>query len=1073
MAHLPCIASGPRETEAALLDALKRLHQEVRAEPTLLRQPVRVVVPSRSLRMHLAAQLVREQGAQAGVVLQTLQRLAFEVLRVTGAPNVGPGGERVFPMLVRRAARREPVLREALDSLEDGYGCVVATFSDLLDAGFVPALEEPLVECLEAAASGQELRRALALVRAAAGVVEELAELGFEHRSALFRRAGEALRDRPGCLRARAILVHGFSEVTGVQGDFLEALVQQCGAEVWLDTPEDPEAPGHSEPGSVFSARLCERLGGVGARVAPSLPPSELLLLRAPGAQAEVRAVVERIRQALAEGVPPERIGVVSRDLAPYRLALATQLRRLGVPFSGGEGFLRPESRRLFALLELLERGEACAADRWLDALQRHTGTQLADLRLALHSMGVGCLGDAVDLALPDRLGAKLRFELPTRRGLVAAESGEEALDAAPPLSRVATLPRRQVARSLLEDLERAAGHSAHALARLRGVRDLGEFLDGLRDLAEGGLGWKPSSLETSDARAALAMLASELDRSLPLDFEEGRLLVSARLRECTRSPLGGEGGGVQVQPVSEARGRSFERLFVLGMNRDVFPRVPREDPLLPDALRQKLFAVLPDLPIKQRGYDEERFLFAQLVAAAPQVVFSWQQVDDDGKERPASPLVDRLCQGRELTHEQVPWVLATPRSTGPRPLVEHLVRAGLQQRRRDLAALLALAPGVEAAAAARVAVLDEIDPRHGDARRNELGPTFGLVGPPSGPDPRLADLYVTRLEGLARCPWQTFLSRALGLEPAPDSLAELPGHSPLLLGNVVHRVMEAVANEAGVPSGGSLEEAIERGPARVVWPEPARLQELLHEAARVTAREAGIVLGGFAHMLAHLAALPVDALRALDWPAGVRSDVLGVEVLGEVAIDVPDVGPQVLRFRADRVDALAQGGVVFTDYKTGKPLSDAKQTKTRRAHLLKQLGRGERLQVPAYALASPGNSGEGRYLFARPGLDPAVASVTIERSDREVRTGFETASQHLLSAWLQGGLVPRLLEWPKRDASPVCAYCELAEACVRGDSGGRRRLERWLATRAKDPTSLPPVERAAWNVLTLGRSEA
>ena len=48
---------------------------------------------------------------------------------------------------------------------------------------------------------------------------------------------------------------------------------------------------------------------------------------------------------------------------------------------------------------------------------------------------------------------------------------------------------------------------------------------------------------------------------------------------------------------------------------------------------------VLPDVPIKKRGEDEERYLFAQLLAAAPNVTVSWTECDDDGKATPASQM--------------------------------------------------------------------------------------------------------------------------------------------------------------------------------------------------------------------------------------------------------------------------------------------------------------------------------------------------------------------------------------------------------------------------------------------------
>ena len=98
------------------------------------------------------------------------------------------------------------------------------------------------------------------------------------------------------------------------------------------------------------------------------------------------------------------------------------------------------------------------------------------------------------------------------------------------------------------------------------------------------------------------------------------------------------------------------------------------------------------------------------------------------------------------------------------------------------------------ASAPARLAVLNEIDPR--DARRHGLGPYFGFVGRVAAGDSREGPLYVTRLESLARCPWQTFLTRVLRIAPVPDAAGDLPAADDTrLLGNVVHRLLERVAH--------------------------------------------------------------------------------------------------------------------------------------------------------------------------------------------------------------------------------------------------------------------------------------
>ena len=76
------LARGARHAEALVLAAVGEHAAAVREDPRLLASPLRIVVPSRSLREHLAASIVRALGhAAAGVVIQTLRNLAHEVLR--------------------------------------------------------------------------------------------------------------------------------------------------------------------------------------------------------------------------------------------------------------------------------------------------------------------------------------------------------------------------------------------------------------------------------------------------------------------------------------------------------------------------------------------------------------------------------------------------------------------------------------------------------------------------------------------------------------------------------------------------------------------------------------------------------------------------------------------------------------------------------------------------------------------------------------------------------------------------------------------------------------------------------
>jgi hypothetical protein len=371
-----------------------------------------------------------------------------------------------------------------------------------------------------------------------------------------------------------------------------------------------------------------------------------------------------------------------------------------------------------------------------------------------------------------------------------------------------------------------------------------------------------------------------------------------------------------------------------------------------------------------------------------------------------------------------------------------------------------------QAAARGRLAVLDELDPPK--PRSAVLGPYFGFVGALAGHgDPRRAPLYITTVERAARCSWQAFLSNLLRLEAPPDPLEALPGADPRLLGMLVHRVLEGFARAAPGEGPRSLAEARGRAPVAVTWPERADLEARTHSAAREVLDDEGIALRGLERVLANQALPYLERARELDWPDAAPVQVVGVELEGAIARTDAHCDPREIRFRADRVDAL-NGDLVLTDYKTGRPISERLKEETRRRNLLEDVGRGRNLQAVVYALAAGGDGGTGRFLFLRPDLDPRAAAFAVRADAAEFVDTFDFALGAVSNAWDAGAFFPRLLENDLQKENPECERCELAAACLRGDTGSRQRFARWLEARPSASEALAAPERALLDLWSL-----
>ena len=1088
------VAPDSRTAESALVAELGRLAD---AEP-LTRKTV--VVPSHSLRIALLSRLAGVRPAWLGLEVVTLRGLARAVGERSGRQH--RPGDALLPVVVERLARNERALARHLETLVDGFTGVQGAVRDLLDAGFGEEHLEAALERLDeerAVLGGDTLDRAAALCRIAARSRLELATLGLDVDADLYSGAADLLAADPDrALPATCLFLHGFADATGVASDLLAEVVRQRPTIVVLLDPW--ELDGESRGTWAFGRRLSERLQGIAEveRLEVTPTPARVTCYAAGEPARETRAAVGLLAAEIAAGERPEALAIVFRDPAPYRALLACEIDRQALPASGTDGPPSPLGRQARGLLELVERqGDAALGLAFSvagDFLARDSGARPWELRLAALALGARRLGALAALEVeldPVLLPVHDRY---VRVSSAIADNGEHAGDNSEGrLSlRSRTLPR--------EALRRAQRQTTALLARLAAQNRRQPL-----SAAVAGIAALVALLVESEAerQALLAPLVelSEAAQASRTAFEvtaaEAALLLRDAWSGVASAPLGGRGGGVALLSVTEARGRTFRRLVLGGLARDRFPRAVRADPFLPDSLRLRLRDLLPDLPVKSEGHDEERFLFAQLLGAATDVALFSSKADEEGKPLPPSSFLDELRRAGRIgealpaADPGLPSALdlacRTALEGAPAALATAFERAYREGEER-FAPDAAPASAAQGWAASHLALLAELGADPTAPRAAALGPFFGFVGarsgaegaaarPPGAPegpyDARRLDPAVTTLQSLAGCGWRTFLGKLLRLV-APlageDGIPELPSR---LTGTVVHAVLERMAPPA-LGAVRRLTDAAAHAGVEVLWPDASALQLLIATATREALTAEGLDAELFALPLELAAGEALAVVERLDWPGGGRR-LLGLEVEGEADLDLPS-GGRTVTFRADRVEMVGEG-LLLTDYKTGKTVvSDGGKAETRERHLEKALSQGEWLQLPAYARARTVAPVEGRLLFLKSDLGddrrdvrwaaPAAGSLT-EATER-------TVWQTLFTAWERGAFLPRLLDGTLEESYAECAYCDVRVACVQGDSGARLRLERWARARL-DGTSAPlpddpaqPAEDAAWRLFQL-----
>ena len=1022
---------GAQALEGALLSAIDGMEREEAATGAgarTLNRPIRVVVPSHSLRLHLNAVLVAPpRSARLGVRVQTLADLANEILELE---RVGPRAELFFDFLIRQALRETPNRAGAFRKRADLVGLLAPSVADLLDAGLD---SESLAACLAAVSQEPRDPGAADLLQLADRVSELFREHQLSRTGDQLAAASQVLRAGSPSLRARRVFVYGFAEATGRASDLIQALVEHSDAEVWIQRPPNPTAPATEDPGSRFSDRLIERLATAEqTQIRCEAATHQIETRAATDLDTEIRNVAESVARLLEAGTRDPRrraesIGVVARNLEPVALPIARHFERRGIPFSA----LKPNpvptaaARQVQKLIQLLSEGSRTPVSLWLEIGQ--TGlpsSERRDLAAACHALGCGRLEALAALEPSERLGDQKTLGLPIRRGFSRVGADAE---------RVVAL-RRSITLEALQEITEQAEKIVLALQGLPDRSGVEAFCGATAELVASVLKWPAQAGARVLLGATLETLRAQAPSGLEVDLEDFLTLLQESVQNASTRPLGGRGAGVQVLDVTEARGRSFDHLFVVGLNRDVFPRNFSEDPLFSDTSRARLGSVLPELPLKLEASDEESYLFAQIVASSPRVQLSWHQRGDDGRPRTRSPLIDRLIAADANLEPSQMLPVSSRSFAGRRSAREAAVSAGLAGNQAVFLETLQAAIAIRRPDAAglltktRAKIRAEYEPTPNQPPL--LSPYLGLIGAQgAGRDPREAPLFITTIENYLACPWQTFLTRYLRIEGTPDALDALPSlRDPALIGTTVHRALEVILSRELEDPPTSLASASDAEGQPLRWPEPGQVDAALLEVAFGALLDSGVESKGMARALSLVARPYVERAQELLLREDTR--LIGTELEGRVDTPLGRV-----EFRADLVERAA-GRLRLSDFKTSKSIASLATQEKRELRLLAELRAGRALQAGVYAVSS----GEGRYVFLRPDIRDDHAIVGTHADREGLRENLDHALRLGQGGLAEGVFFPRL-ENPDGKEPARCSWCDVAEACLRSDSGSRTRL--------------------------------
>ena len=987
------VAHGP--FHPSLEDALVGRIRELKANDPLA--PVCVVAPSSRLANRVKELALRAcPKGVAALHVHHLMSFAREIAPDVDIVDDALLLERLVAGLIEREFPRARFL-SAIGHSPRLARSILAVLLELREGAVDPeAAYAALKEGFLGDADPLKVGEILALQKAYAS---ELERRGWSDRADLVRIAAERAPESPALGRFVEVIYYGFVELIQVQIDLLKEVVRRGSTRLFY--------PYEKHPGYAFSdeffAQVVLGMATTHEELKPSKRTSGLFsggflnatMVAASGARDEVWAAAKKILKWRDEGVPFEEIGIVARTLEPYTVHVEAVFAENAIPFASSATLPAGRDPYLAAALTLLTiAGEEFPRDAMISLLSSPHFRQAAN--------GEPALWDALSRAQGIGRGAdEWRRRLPPE-GDYLKERGERGDE------RELRVPADEVARfraAVMTVLDRAKAPSNPTWA------SYASWASGLlRDLLD------PTGAEeiAGRVRETLEGLASLARVDGAPEFREAAL---RRLTEL-RLPVGDPGGsGVRVLDAMAARGIPFRRLIVLGLNEKFFPRFILEEAFLRDAIRSRLHARLGSrLPLKLKGYEEEKLLFTLLAASASEeLVLSWQRSDEKGRAQVPSIFLREAAP----KHEQV-----------PRPPAERLAWAGTETLTRQEAIVLESLRGDAArvVTAAGTFGWDANSLKRGatflraiDLARKP-GPSDGMVGR-SG---RGKFISPTALETFAACPFRYFAERVLRLRELDEPERE-EATSALEEGLIYHGVLERFYRrlKGRIPetledARAAFEEELAAGYAELEAERSIR-HPVLWEAERAYMRR--VLEAAVTHDLSNRDGFVPSRF---EWP-----------VEGEVTAGRVKVG---VRGYVDRVDLRPDGAVRVIDYKRSRSKEKYPW------NVDNGVARGRYFQPPLYLLLAEMLFAKEKIITTRAGSKSGYLFLRdLERGDPpemwlegdgwDPAAGFAEGLGRALEAIDKG-------EFVLREAAH-CAHCDMSTVCRKQHTPTRMRAER------------------------------